>query len=67
MLILILISELVKKREEAVWEVGSCMNGYSATRGKVLARSRLGSSQGLELATLVILLVHFTTELSVLE
>ena len=67
MLILILISELVKKKEEAVWEGGSCMKGHSATRGKVLTRSRPGPSLGLEPATLMILLVHFTTELSVLE
>ena len=43
------------------------MTGHSATRGKVLARSRPGPSRGLEPATLVILLVHFTTELLVLE
>ena len=43
------------------------MTGHSATRGKVLARSRAGPSRGLEPVTLVILLVHFTTELSVLE
>ena len=62
-----LVKKLARKREEEVTEILSCLTRHSSTRGKVLARSRPGPSRGLEPATLVILLVHFTTELSVLE
>ena len=54
-------------KEKVVKEVCSCMTAHSVTRGKFLARSRSGPSQRLKSASLVILLVHFTTELSVLE